>query len=120
MLLAAALLVAAPLLQDAIVHPPARRPLPRPVANAPMAAVNQNRVPAGRLVDGTLTLALDVVEAAWQAEGAAEKRARLAEQRKADRLATEVRTLTNFLKKGVAQGNSFRIWSIRAMNTCTT
>ncbi len=35
-----------------------------------MVAVNQNRVPAGRIVNGTLSLSLDIVEAAWQAEGA--------------------------------------------------
>jgi FtsP/CotA-like multicopper oxidase with cupredoxin domain len=65
----AVLVVAVPLLQDAVVTPPPRLPLPRPAANAQMAAVNQNRVPAGRLSRGTLTLALDVVEAAWQPEG---------------------------------------------------
>jgi manganese oxidase len=65
----AALLVAAPLLQDALVASPPRVPLPRPVANAPMAAINQNVVSAGRLSNGTLTVALDVVEAAWQPEG---------------------------------------------------
>ena len=67
-----AVLVVAPLLQDAIVAPPPRRPLPRPVAHAPMAAINQNRVSAGRLAKGILTIALDVVEAAWQPEGPAE------------------------------------------------
>jgi manganese oxidase len=65
----AALLMGTPLLQDAIVAPPPRRPLPRPVASASAAAINQNRAPAGRLAKGTLTLALDIVEAAWQAEG---------------------------------------------------
>lgn len=65
----AMLWVATPLVQDAIVAPPPRRPLPRPVANAPMAVINQNRVPAGRIVNRTLTLALDIVEGAWQAEG---------------------------------------------------
>lgn len=67
--LPAMLWVVTPLLQDAIVAPLPRRPLPRPVANAPMAVVNQNRVPAGRIANRTLTLALDIVEAAWQAEG---------------------------------------------------
>lgn len=66
----AVLALAAPLLQDAVVPPPPRLPLPRPAANAPMAAVNQNLVPAGRLSRGTLTLALDVVEAAYRPEGA--------------------------------------------------
>jgi len=65
----AALLVAAPLLQDAVIPPPARVPLPRPAASARLAAANQNLVAAGRRVRDTLTLALDVVEAAYQAEG---------------------------------------------------
>jgi FtsP/CotA-like multicopper oxidase with cupredoxin domain len=68
-MLSAALLVALPLLQDAITPTPQRLPLPRPVANAPLAAINDNRVPAGRLVKGTLTVAFDIVEAAWQPEG---------------------------------------------------
>jgi FtsP/CotA-like multicopper oxidase with cupredoxin domain len=61
--------VATPMLQDAIVKPLPRLPLPRPVANAPMVDINQNRVAAGKLEKGTLTLALDIVEAAWRAEG---------------------------------------------------
>ena len=65
----AVLLAVLPQAQDAIVAPPPRLPLPRPAANAPMAAINQNRVPAGTLRNGILTIALDVVEAAWQAEG---------------------------------------------------
>ena len=65
----AALWVATPLLQDAVVKPPPRLPLPRPVANAPLADVNQNRTPAGQLSKKTLTVALDVVEAAWRPEG---------------------------------------------------
>src|SRR3954470_11307317 len=65
----AVLLAASPLLQDALVAPPPRRALPRPAANAMLATPNQNRVPAGRLVKGTLTLALDVVEGAYQPEG---------------------------------------------------
>ena len=65
----AALAVAVPLLQDAVVAPPARVPLPRPVANAPLAVVNQNRVSAGRLEKGVLSVDLDVVEAAYQPEG---------------------------------------------------
>ncbi len=60
----AMLWIATPLLQDAIVKPLPRLPLPRPAANAPMVTINQNRVAAGRLAKGTLTLALDVVEAA--------------------------------------------------------
>jgi FtsP/CotA-like multicopper oxidase with cupredoxin domain len=43
--------------------------LPRPAAGAPVARVNQNRHPAGTRNGGTLTLNLDVVEAALQAEG---------------------------------------------------
>jgi FtsP/CotA-like multicopper oxidase with cupredoxin domain len=61
--------VATPLLQDAIVKPPPRLPLPRPVANAPMAASNPNHIAAGRTVNGVLAVALDIVEAAWRAEG---------------------------------------------------
>ena len=67
---AAVLAVALPLMQDAVVAPPPRLPLPRPAANARLATPNQNRVPAGRLTKGTLTVALDVVEAAYQPEGA--------------------------------------------------
>ncbi|HVF41138.1 MAG TPA: multicopper oxidase domain-containing protein [Gemmatimonadaceae bacterium] len=61
--------IVTPLLQDAIVKPLPRVPLPRPVANAPMVAINHNRVAAGTLANRTLTLALDIVEAAWRAEG---------------------------------------------------
>lgn len=57
------------LVQESVVPPPPRDPLPRPVANAPMAQVNDNRRPAGTLSGGTLTLSLDIVEAAWQPEG---------------------------------------------------
>ena len=66
----AALAVAFPLMQDAVVPPPARLPLPRPAASAQIATVNQNLVAAGRRVRDTLTLALDVVEAAYRPEGA--------------------------------------------------
>src|SRR3989337_2338223 len=68
----ALLFAAVPLLQAAVVAPPPRLPLPRPVANAPMAAINQNRVPAGRLSRATLTLALDVVAAARQPAGSSD------------------------------------------------
>ena len=69
-LLATALLVAsAALPQESVVPPAPREPLPRPVANAPLAHVNDNRRPAGVLSGGTLTLSLDIVEAAFQAEG---------------------------------------------------
>src|SRR3982751_666302 len=65
----ALLTLAVPLLQDQVVAPPPRLPLPRPVANAPIAEANQNRVPAGRLAKNTLTLSLDVVEAGYRPEG---------------------------------------------------
>jgi FtsP/CotA-like multicopper oxidase with cupredoxin domain len=65
----AMLALAAPLLQDQVVPPPPRLPLPRPVASAPVADFNQNRVPGGRLAKGVLTLALDVVEAGYRPEG---------------------------------------------------
>ena len=68
-LLTALVVANAPLLQESVVPPPARVPLPRPVAGAPVARVNDNRRPAGNLSGGTLTLALDIVEAALQAEG---------------------------------------------------
>ncbi|MBA2292917.1 MAG: multicopper oxidase domain-containing protein [Gemmatimonadales bacterium] len=69
-LMHAALLVAAPLQQEGIIaRPLPRLPLPRPAAGAPLATINQNRAPAGSFANGTLTLALDVVETAWRAEG---------------------------------------------------
>lgn len=68
-MLHALVLVALPLMQDATVQPLPRLPLPRPVASAPMVTINDNRTPAGHLENGTLTLALDIVEAAWQPEG---------------------------------------------------
>ena len=55
--------------QESVVPPPPRRPLPRPVAGAPLAQVNDNRRPAGQRSGGTLTLQLDIVEAAYQPEG---------------------------------------------------
>ena len=64
----AALLVAA-LFQESVAPPPPRLALPRPVANAPVAQLNDNRQPAGTLSNGRLTLALDIVESAFQAEG---------------------------------------------------
>jgi FtsP/CotA-like multicopper oxidase with cupredoxin domain len=67
--LAAVLFATAPLLQESVVPPAPRVALPRPVANAPMARVNNNRRPAGSLSGGTLTLSLDIVEAAYQPEG---------------------------------------------------
>jgi FtsP/CotA-like multicopper oxidase with cupredoxin domain len=67
--LPAVLAIAVPLLQDAVVPPPPRLPLPRPAASAALAAVNQNLVAAGRRSHDTLIVALDVVEAAYQPEG---------------------------------------------------
>src|ERR1041385_3975627 len=69
-----AMMLAVPLPQQPAILPsvvpgPSRRPLPRPVANAALATVNQNRVPAGAFTGRTLSLALDVVEAAYQPEG---------------------------------------------------
>lgn len=55
--------------QESVVAPPPRQPVPRPVAGAAVAKANDNRRPAGTLANGTLTLALDVVEAAYQPEG---------------------------------------------------
>jgi FtsP/CotA-like multicopper oxidase with cupredoxin domain len=55
--------------QESAVPPPPRVPLPRPVANAPLARVNDNRRPAGSRSGKTLTLSLDVIEAAYQPEG---------------------------------------------------
>ena len=55
--------------QESVVPPPPRFPLPRPVANASIARVNDNRRPAGTLSGGTLTLSLDIVEAGYQPEG---------------------------------------------------
>lgn len=63
------LAAAAALLQESVVPPPPRQPLPRPIAGAPVARANDNRHPAGMLAGGTLTVALDVVEAAYQPEG---------------------------------------------------
>jgi FtsP/CotA-like multicopper oxidase with cupredoxin domain len=68
--LALPLLVAiAPMMQDAVIAPPARVPLPRPAASAPLASVNQNLTSAGRLEGKSLIVSLDVVEAAYQPEG---------------------------------------------------
>ena len=67
--LAAFLLAVASPPQESVFPPPPRDPLPRPVANAPLAKVNDNRHPAGVLSGKTLTLSLDVVDAAYQPEG---------------------------------------------------
>jgi FtsP/CotA-like multicopper oxidase with cupredoxin domain len=66
--LAALLLASAPL-QESVVPARPRVPLPRPVANAVVAEVNNNRQPAGRLTGRTLTVSLDIVESAYQPEG---------------------------------------------------
>jgi len=63
------LLLTASLVQESVVPPPPRMPLPRPVANAPIAQVNDNRQPAGTRSGQTLTLSLDIIEAAYQPEG---------------------------------------------------
>lgn len=65
----AAVLLVAALVQESVTPPPPRLPLPRPVANAPIAQVNDNRQPAGTLSNGRLTLSLDIVESGYQAEG---------------------------------------------------
>ena len=67
---AAALLLTASLVQESVVPPPPRLPLPRPLANAPVVQVNDNRQAAGTREGKTLSLSLDIVEAAYQPEGA--------------------------------------------------
>jgi FtsP/CotA-like multicopper oxidase with cupredoxin domain len=67
--LAALLFASASLAQESVVPPAARFPLPRPVPDAPVAEVNDNRHPAGTLSGRTLTLSLDIVEAGYQPEG---------------------------------------------------
>ena len=67
--LSASLLAGFALLQESVIPPPPRLALPRPVADAPIATANQNRRPAGTLEGKTLTLRLDIVEAAYQPEG---------------------------------------------------
>jgi FtsP/CotA-like multicopper oxidase with cupredoxin domain len=65
----AILLLTASLVQESVTPPPPRIPLPRPVANAPIAAVNDNRQPAGTRSGDTLVLSFEIVEAGYQAEG---------------------------------------------------
>ena len=65
----AAFLFAVSLVQESVVPAPPRIPLPRPVANAPLTRVNDNRRPAGQRTGDTLSLSLEIVEAAFQAEG---------------------------------------------------
>lgn len=67
--LAALTLLSVPFLQESVVPAPPRGSLPRPLPGAQVAQVNQNRQVAGSLERGTLTLSLDIVEAALQAEG---------------------------------------------------
>ena len=67
--LAGLLVVSALLRQEGILPLQPRPPLPRPAAGAPVAVVNQNLVPAGIHRGKTLSLALDIVEAAYQPEG---------------------------------------------------
>ena len=61
--------VATPMLQDAIVKPLPRLPLPRPAANAPMVEINNNTTSAGKIEKGTIVAAFDIVRAAWRPEG---------------------------------------------------
>src|SRR5687768_2416191 len=63
------LVFAVSLAQESVVPPPPRLPLPRPVANAPLTQVNDNRRPAGQRTGDTLNLSLEIGEAAFQAEG---------------------------------------------------
>jgi FtsP/CotA-like multicopper oxidase with cupredoxin domain len=64
-----AVLLVVGLLQESMVPPEPRVPLPRPAANARVAAVNDNRHPMGRLSGRTLIAELEIVEAAYQPEG---------------------------------------------------
>lgn len=66
--LLALLLLATPP-QESVVPAGPRPALPRPAADAPVARANDHRVAAGVLAGRTLTLSLDIVEAAYQAEG---------------------------------------------------
>ncbi len=68
-ILAALMFASALQSQESVVPPAPRVSLPHPVANAPIARVNDNRTPAGTLSGGTLTLSLDIVEAGFQPEG---------------------------------------------------
>ncbi len=55
--------------QESIVPPTPRATLPRPVATAQIARVNDNTRPAGTRDGKTLTLALDIVESGFQPDG---------------------------------------------------
>lgn len=65
----AILLFGASLTQESVMPAPPRMPLPRPVATAPIAQVNDNRRPAGSRTGDTLRISFDIVEAAYQADG---------------------------------------------------
>ncbi len=65
----AVLLLTASLAQESVIPAPPRLPLPRPVAGAPIAQVNDNRESSGTRSGQTLSLSLDIVEAAYQPEG---------------------------------------------------
>jgi len=66
---AAAAFLVVGFLQESMAPPARRVPLPRPSANAPIAAVNNNRVAMGRMTGKTLIAALDIVEAGYQPDG---------------------------------------------------
>jgi FtsP/CotA-like multicopper oxidase with cupredoxin domain len=63
--LSAALIAA----QAPLVTPPPRLPLPRAAASVVRAAAHSNHTAAGKRVDRSLTIALDIVESAWKPEG---------------------------------------------------
>lgn len=57
------------MLQAQLLTPLPRVPLPAADPTVPRATTHANRVPAGRLRDGALSIQLDVVESAWRPEG---------------------------------------------------
>ena len=66
---AAGALLVVGLLQESMVPPAPRVPLPHPAASAAIATVNSNRAAMGRLTNKMLVAALDIVEAGYQPEG---------------------------------------------------
>ena len=56
-------------LQQPLVEPLPRRPLPKPTVSARAVTINTNRVPAGVQRDRLLTLSMDIVSARWKPEG---------------------------------------------------
>lgn len=72
MLLSALLAIVNLGIQPQLIASRPRLPLPRPSADAPKATINLNQTPAGTRRGEVLTLAIDVVESAWQPEGDAE------------------------------------------------